>query len=111
MFTGGYVHIRLDALVKVEAEIMRGAGCKSVVIEQHLISTKGDHLKARTNKGDQSEMDVAATGVFSPMERFDVRVTHPNAPSNRSIPPSKLYVFQVVWVHYVTMFTKSWQVA
>ena len=39
-------------------------------------------------------MDVAATGVFSPMERtfFDVRVTHPNAPSNRSIPPSKLYV-------------------
>ena len=91
---GGYVHIRHDALVKVEAEIMREAGCKNVVIEQHLIPTKGDHLKARTEKGDQSRMDVAATGVFSPMERtfFDVRVTHPNAPSNRSIPPSKLYV-------------------
>ena len=37
-------------------------------------------------------MDVAATGVFSPMERtyFDVLVTHPNAPSNRTVPPSKL---------------------
>ena len=69
MFTGGIVHIRLDALVKVEAEIMRGAGCTSVVIEQHLISTKGDHLKARTNEGDQSEINVTATGVFSPMER------------------------------------------
>ena len=91
---GEYVHIRHDALVKVEAEIMREAGCKNVVLEQHLIPTKGDHLKARTGKGDQSRMDVAATGVFSPMERtfFDVRVTHPNAPSNRSIPPSKLYV-------------------
>ena len=91
---GGYVHIRHDALVKVEAEIMREAGCKNVVIEQHLIPTKGDHLKARTEKGVQSRMDVAATGVFSPMERtfFDVRVTHPNAPSNRSIPPNKLYV-------------------
>ena len=59
-----------------------------------MIPTKGDHLRARTEKGDQSRMDVAATGVFSPMERtfFDVRVTHPNAPSNRSIPLNKLYV-------------------
>ena len=39
-------------------------------------------------------MDIAATRVFSPMERtfFDVRVTHPNATSNRSIPLNKLYV-------------------
>ena len=51
-----------------------------MVTEQHLIPTKGDHLRARTEKGDQSRMDMAATGVFSPMERtfFDVRITHPN---------------------------------
>ena len=48
--------------------------------------------------GDQSRMDIAiaATSVFSPrpMERtiFDARVSHPNAPSNRTVPPSKLYV-------------------
>ena len=32
--------------------------------------------------------------MFSPMERtfFDVRITYPNAPSNRSIPLNKLYV-------------------
>ena len=73
---------------------MREAGCKDVQVEQHLIPTKGDHLRARTEKGDQSRMDVAATGVFSPMERsfFDVRVTHPNAPSNRTIPLPKLYI-------------------
>ena len=51
---GGYVHIRHDALVQVEAVIMREAGCKDVAIEQHLITTKGDHLRARTEKGDQS---------------------------------------------------------
>ena len=91
---GGYVHIRHDALVQVEADIMKEARCKDVVTEQHLIPTKGDHLRARTEKGDQSRTDIAATGVFSPMERtfFDVRVTHPNAPSNRSIPLNKLYV-------------------
>ena len=91
---GGYVHIRHDALVQVEAEFMKEARCKDVVTEQHLIPTKGGHLRARTEKGDQSRMDIAATGVFSPMERtfFDVRITHPNAPSNRSIPLNKLYV-------------------
>ena len=41
---GGYVHIRHDALVQVEAEIMREAGCKDVAIEQHLIHTKADLL-------------------------------------------------------------------
>ena len=49
---GGYFHIGHDALVKVDTEIMREAGCKNVVIEQHLNPTKakGDHLKARTEK-------------------------------------------------------------
>ena len=42
------------------------AGCKDVVVEQHLIPTKGDHLRARTEKGDRSRMNIAATGVFSP---------------------------------------------
>ena len=53
----------------MEAEITREAVCKNIVIEQHLIPTKGEHIKARTEKGDQSRMDVAATGVFSPMDR------------------------------------------
>ena len=90
MQKGGYVHVRHDALVQVAAEIMREAGCKDVVVEQHLIPAKRDHLRARTEKGDHSRMDVAATRVFSPMERtlFDVWVTHPNPPPNRSIPLS-----------------------
>ena len=47
---GSYVHIIHDALVQVETEIMPEAGFKDVDIGQH----KGDHLRARTEKGDQS---------------------------------------------------------
>ena len=43
---GGYVHIRHNALVQVDVEIMREAGCKDVVFEKHFIPTEGDHLRA-----------------------------------------------------------------
>ncbi len=38
-------------------------------------------------------MDVAATGVYGRMERayFDVRVTYPNSPSNKSLTSKQLY--------------------
>ena len=47
-------------------------------------------------------MDIAATGVDSPMDRtiFYVLVTHPNAPSNRTVPPSKLCFRQKKRVKY-----------
>ena len=90
---GGYIHIRHDALVQTEAELMREAGCKDVRTEQFLIPTQGDHLRRGTEKGDQARMDVAATGVYGRLERtfFDVRVTYPNAPSNKHMTLNQLY--------------------
>lgn len=90
---GGYIHMRHDALVETEAELMREAGCKDVRTEQCLIPTQGDHLRRRTERGDQARMDVAATGVYGRLERtyFDVRVTYPNASSNKHMTSKQLY--------------------
>ncbi len=41
---GGYVHIRHDALVQTESDILHEAGCKDVRTEQQLIPTRGDHF-------------------------------------------------------------------
>lgn len=48
----------------------------------------------RSNTSDQARLDIiSARGVWSPFDRtfLDVRVSHPNAPSNRSKTLKKLY--------------------
>ena len=56
--------------------------------EPGLQPTRGDLLKPTANNKDQARLDIAATGLWS---RFDVRVTHPNAPSNRNKSLKQLY--------------------
>ena len=91
--TGGYVAMRHDALRDTEADLMREAGARNVQVEPTLIPTRGDHLRAQTNRADQSRLDVAATGVWNSFERtfYDIRVTHPFAPSNCSKDLAQLY--------------------
>ena len=67
--------------------------CRDVRVEQILQPTRGDLLSSRANTADQARLDIAATGLWSRFERtfFDVRVTHPNAPSNRPKTLKQLY--------------------
>ena len=85
--------MRHDALRDAEADLMREAGARNVQVEPALIPTRGDHLRARTNRTDQSRLDVAATGIWNAFERtfFDIRVTHPFAPSNADKDLKRLY--------------------
>ena len=89
---GGFVIDRHDALHDPEAELFREC-CRDVQIEPTLQSTKGDHLKAKTNCLDQARLDIVATGLWNNFERtyFDVRITHPLAPSNESKSTKQLY--------------------
>ena len=91
--TGGYVSFRHDAIRDVEAELLKEV-CRDVRTEPPLQRTKGDMLRSTANTSDQARLDIAATGLWSRFERtyFDVRVTHPNAPSNRSKTLKQLYI-------------------
>ena len=85
--------MRHDALRDTEADLMREAGARNVQLEPTLIPTRGDHLRAQTNRADQSRLDIAATGIWNAFERtyFDIRVTHPFAPSNANKDLRQLY--------------------
>ena len=90
---GGFVIMRHNDLRDVESQLMSEAGCRNVVVEPSLIPTRGDHLRGQTTSGNQARVDIAATGIWGKFERtfFDIRVTHPNAPSNRTIDLKRLY--------------------
>ena len=90
---GGYVHLRHDVLVETEAELLIEAKCKNVQTEPALLTTSPELHPAGTNTADGARLDIAATGLFGRCERtlMDVRVTHANAPSNRSLSFDKLY--------------------
>ena len=91
--TGGYVSFRHDAVRDVEAELLKEI-CRNVKVEPPLQETRGDMLRSNANASDQARLDIAATGLWSRFERtyFDVRVTHPNAPSNRAKSLKQLYI-------------------
>ena len=65
--------------------------CPNVAIEPHLQPLSGESFRlASTNTDDGARLDVRARGFWNtrPDAFFDVRVFHPNAPSNssRSLP-------------------------
>ncbi len=90
---GGYVHMRHNAIRDTEARIMREVA-SDVKIEPALQPIKNNtHLQHGTNVADGARLDVSARGIFSGNECtfFDVRITNPNAPSNKSKKLSDLY--------------------
>ena len=89
---GGYVSMRHNQLRDIEADLLREV-CKDVRTEPELIPLETEDLGRRGNTADKARLDISARGVWSPMERafFDVRVTHPNAPSNRQKTLEQIY--------------------
>jgi len=68
--------------------------CKEVLIEPPLQPVTGESLRPGTTLEDGARLDIAARGLWSPMEMafFDVRVIHPEAESNaKHKTPTKMY--------------------
>ena len=89
---GGYVTFRHDVLVETEAELLREAKCRNVYIEPPLLPTSAQFHPKGTITADGARLDIVATGLYGKNEKtfMDVRITHPNAPSNMSTPVDKL---------------------
>ena len=91
---GGYPILRHNAIRDVEAMLMREAGCVDVRIEPGLLECDTDSsLSHRTNIQPNARLDISARGIFGTYERTfcDVRVTHPNCPSNVFKPIDDIY--------------------
>ena len=89
---GGYVIMRHNILRDTEATLMREA-CHDVKIEPELIRVENEEMMSSTATQDRARLDISARGVWCNMERvfFDIRVTHPNNPSNRTKSLNQIY--------------------
>ena len=59
--------------------------CRDVQVEPALIPLSGQRFNNSANHTDHARLDVSARDFWTPMGKalFDIRITHPNAPSNR----------------------------
>ena len=90
---GGYTSMRHNSIRNTEAQIMREV-CKDVQLEPILQPVENIVFHTSgTNTAPNARLDIAVRGLWSNHERtfFDVRITHPGAPSNRDIPLDQLY--------------------
>ena len=74
--------MRHDNVRDVEAEFLKEV-CREVRTEPGLLPVEPENFDTGAKTGDMARLDIVATGLFGNMEKtfFDVRVTHPNAPS------------------------------
>ena len=88
---GGYSIMRHNALRDCFAKLLEDF-CKDVQIEPRLIRTQ-EELTRGTTQADGAKLDVAARGIWIPMDKtfLDIRVTHPNAPSQISKPIASIF--------------------
>ena len=87
---GGFPTIRHNEIRDLTASLLTEV-CPNVAIEPHLQPLSGESFRlASTNTDDGARLDVRARGFWNTRQDafFDVRVFHPNAPSNssRSLP-------------------------
>ena len=90
---GGFPTIRHNEIRDMTASLLTEV-CPNVAIEPHLQPLSGETLRlASANTDDGAWFDVYATGFWKTCQDayFDVRVFHPNAPSNRSRSLSAMY--------------------
>ena len=75
--------MRHNTLRDTEAALLREA-CHDVRLEPNLIRIQNEETMPSTSTEDRARLEISAHGVWSNMERvfFDIRVTHPNNPSN-----------------------------
>ena len=83
--------MRHNMIRDLEANILKDV-CKDVRIEPELLPIVGTSTSSN-NLALKARLDVSAVGVWSPMERtfLDVRVVHPNCPTNRGKTIEKIY--------------------
>ena len=89
----GHVHIRHNNIRDTEATIIREEAF-DVKVEPWLQKvSKNIKLAHGTKTDDSARADVAARGIFSSHELtfFEVRISSPNAPSNRALPLTTIY--------------------
>ena len=90
---GGFPTIRHNEIRDMTAHLLTEV-CSNVATEPHLQPLSGETLRlASANVNDGARLDVCARGFWSARQDtfFDVRVFHPNAPSNRSVRLSTVY--------------------
>ena len=89
---GGFVNMRHDSLRNVEGKLMEKV-CKDVQIEPGLLPANPDELREGTNCAPNARLDLSARGLWSEGEKnfYDLRVTHPSAPSLREKSLQQIY--------------------
>ena len=80
---GGFIIMRHNAVRDSEAAIMKEV-TKDVQIEPMLMPVGNVELSAGSNVQNNAKSDVSARGLWSIQEKtfFDIRITHPYAPSH-----------------------------
>ena len=84
--------MRHDALRDGIANLMREV-CTDVRTEPGLIPVNSNSFNPKTSTKDGARLDISACGIQSKFERtfFNVRVSHPHAPSNVTLSLEELY--------------------
>ena len=93
--------MRHNSLRDTTAELLRQA-CKDVETEPQLLPVAGVQLPNGTNIADGARLDVSARSFWSPLDRalvdraldralVDIRVLHPQAPSNSDKTLKQMY--------------------
>ena len=92
---GGFPTIRHNKIRDLTASLgLLTEVCPNVAIEPHLQPLSGESFRlASPNTDDGARLDVRASGFWNTRQDafFDVRVFHPNAPSNSSRSLSAAY--------------------
>ena len=84
--------MRHNSLRDTTAELLRQV-CKDVEPEPQLLPVSGVQLPNGTNVADGARLDVSARSFWSPLDRalVDIRVLHPQAPSNSDKSLKQMY--------------------
>ena len=91
--TGGYVILRHNNTRDLIAESLKLAGCKDVQTEPAMIPLNGENLNPGAKTSDSARLDVSARSFWTPLGKAftDIRVFHPQAPSNASKSITAMY--------------------
>ena len=85
---GGFIHARHDEVRDIQAEI-----CNHVEREPNLQPVTGEVFTRSTNTEDEARLDLKARGFWrrGQVAFFDIRMTHPNAPTSRDQTVEQIY--------------------
>ena len=86
---GGFVHARHDEIRDIQATLLKEI-CNDVEREPHLQPTTGEVFNRSTNIVDEARLDLKARG-WGQVAFFDIRITHPNAPTSRDQTVDQIY--------------------